>query len=41
MKYPNRVSYLLYGRYALFTDPSTRVGGEKSNSLPASRPIKH
>ena len=41
MKYPNRVSYLLYGRYALFTDPSTRVGGEKSTlSVPTYQALK-
>ena len=41
MKYPNKVSYLLYGRYALFTDPSTRVGGEKSTlSVPTYQALK-
>ena len=41
MKYPNKVSYLLYGRYALFTDPSTRIGGEKSTlSVPTYQALK-
>ena len=29
MKHSNRVAFLVYGRYGLFTDPSTRIGGEK------------
>ena len=29
MKYPNIVELLVYGDYALFSDPVTRVGGEK------------
>ena len=41
MKYPNRVSYLLYGRNALFTDPSTRIGGEKSTlTVPTYQALK-
>lgn len=27
----NAITYRVYGRYALFTDPITRVGGEKSS----------
>ncbi|HAX51948.1 MAG TPA: type I-C CRISPR-associated protein Cas5 [Lachnospiraceae bacterium] len=27
----NAITYRVYGRYALFTDPLTRVGGEKSS----------
>jgi CRISPR-associated protein Cas5d len=27
----NSITYRVYGRYALFTDPITRVGGEKSS----------
>lgn len=29
MKYRNTVEFLVYGKYALFTDPITKVGGEK------------
>ena len=29
----NSIEYRLYGRYALFTDPVTRIGGEKSTYL--------
>lgn len=29
MKYPNKVEFVVYGDYALFSDPITRVGGEK------------
>lgn len=29
MQYPNTISLRVYGRYALFSDPITRVGGEK------------
>ena len=31
MYYPNTITYSLYGAYALFSDPLTRVGGEKSS----------
>lgn len=31
MLHPNRISYLLTGRYALFSDPITRLGGEKGS----------
>lgn len=33
MEKENRVSFLVYGRYALFSDPITRVGGEKCSYL--------
>lgn len=29
MRYRNTVEFMVYGRYALFSDPITRVGGEK------------
>ena len=29
MKYPNTIEARVWGRYALFSDPITRVGGEK------------
>jgi CRISPR-associated protein Cas5d len=29
----NSIEYRLYGRYALFTDPVTKIGGEKSTYL--------
>ena len=31
MNYPNTITYCLWGEYALFSDPLTRVGGEKSS----------
>ncbi|MEG2137611.1 MAG: type I-C CRISPR-associated protein Cas5c [Oscillospiraceae bacterium] len=31
MQYQNKVSFLVSGRYALFSDPLTRVGGEKTS----------
>ena len=35
MRYPNTVSFKVSGRKALFTDPLTRIGGEKcSYSVP-------
>jgi CRISPR-associated protein Cas5d len=37
----NSVSFRLWGRYALFTDPITKVGGEKcSYHLPTYEAIK-
>jgi CRISPR-associated protein Cas5d len=37
----NRIAYLLEGRYALFTDPVTKIGGEKSTfHLPTYQAIK-
>lgn len=29
MEYKNQIEYKVYGRYALFTDPLTKTGGEK------------
>ena len=31
MRFSNEISFRLWGRYALFSDPITRVGGEKSS----------
>lgn len=37
----NRISFRLWGRYALFTDPITKIGGEKcSYHLPTYEAIK-
>ena len=33
MEKPNALSFLLTGRFALFSDPVTRVGGEKCSYL--------
>ncbi len=30
MQYPNRIEFKVWGDYALFSDPITRIGGEKS-----------
>lgn len=30
---PNRIVMKVYGRYALFTDPMTKIGGEKSSLM--------
>jgi CRISPR-associated protein Cas5d len=41
MKYSNTISFQLTGRYALFSDPITRVGGEKfSYPLPTYEALK-
>ena len=32
-KIRNQVEYKVYGRYALFSDPITRMGGEKASYL--------
>lgn len=41
MKHSNRVAFLVYGRYGLFTDPSTRIGGEKATyGLPTYQALK-
>lgn len=41
MKKDNVVQFKVYGRYALFTDPLTRVGGEKfSYQIPTYQAIK-
>jgi CRISPR-associated protein Cas5d len=37
----NRISYRVYGRYALFTDPITKLGGEKcSYQIPTYQAIR-
>jgi CRISPR-associated protein Cas5d len=37
----NKIEYLLRGRYALFTDPVTKIGGEKSTyHLPTYQALK-
>ena len=37
----NRIEYLLTGKYALFTDPVTKIGGEKSTyHLPTYQALK-
>lgn len=33
MKYQNEITFCVKGKYALFTDPVTRIGGEKSTML--------
>ena len=33
MKHRNTVEFVVYGKYALFSDPITRVGGEKFSYL--------
>ncbi len=41
MNYPNLVEFEVYGRMALFTDPVTRVGGEKfSYQIPTYQALK-
>lgn len=41
MKYRNTVEFEVYGEYALFSDPVTRVGGEKcSMQVPSYEAIK-
>lgn len=41
MKYENSISFEVWGRYALFSDPITRVGGEKfSSTLPTYEALK-
>lgn len=41
MNKPNIVEFLVYGRYALFSDPITRVGGEKfSYQIPTYQALK-
>ncbi len=41
MQYANQVSFLVYGRYALFSDPVTRVGGEKATyQIPTYQALK-
>ena len=41
MRYQNSVEFEVYGEYGLFSDPITRVGGEKfSSQLPSYEAIK-
>jgi CRISPR-associated Cas5-like protein len=41
MQHPNNVEFLVYGDYALFSDPITRVGGEKSTyQIPTYEALK-
>lgn len=41
MERENRIEFKLYGRYALFSDPITRTGGEKlSYSIPTYQALK-
>ena len=41
MQYSNAVAFKVWGRYALFTDPLTRVGGEKfSYHIPTYEALK-
>ena len=37
----NEITYRVWGRYALFTDPATKIGGEKSSlQIPTPQSIK-
>lgn len=41
MKYENKVEFKVYGKYALFTDPLTKIGGEKcSYQIPTYEALK-
>lgn len=41
MEYANQIEYRLYGKYALFTDPLTKTGGEKmSYMVPTYQALK-
>lgn len=41
MQYPNRIEFCVFGDYALFSDPITRVGGEKcSYPIPTYEALK-
>ncbi len=41
MDRPNRIEYRVYGRYALFTDPLSKTGGEKcSYQIPTYQALK-
>lgn len=41
MQYANKISFLVHGRYALFSDPVTRMGGEKmSYQIPTYQALK-
>lgn len=39
MRNENIIEYKVYGRYALFTDPLTKTGGEKFTYQVATYPI--
>ena len=41
MEYENRICYRLWGKFAMFTDPITRLGGEKcSYQVPTYQALK-
>lgn len=41
MEYANKVEFKVYGKYALFTDPLTKIGGEKcSYQIPTYEALK-
>jgi len=41
VEYPNSVEFRVFGKFALFTDPLTRVGGEKfSYQIPTYQALK-
>jgi CRISPR-associated protein Cas5d len=41
MRHRNTVEFVVYGKYALFSDPITRVGGEKfSYQVPTYQALK-
>lgn len=41
MEYPNSVEFRVFGKFALFTDPLTRIGGEKfSYQIPTYQALK-
>jgi len=41
MQYPNTVEFKVWGKYALFTDPLTKIGGEKySYQIPTYEALK-
>lgn len=41
MEYANNVEFKVYGKYALFTDPLTKIGGEKcSYQIPTYEALK-
>jgi len=41
MQYPNAVEFKVWGKYALFTDPLTKIGGEKySYQIPTYEALK-
>ncbi|MEL7655675.1 MAG: CRISPR-associated protein Cas5, partial [Bacillota bacterium] len=41
MRYRNTVEFVVFGKYGLFSDPITRVGGEKlSYQVPTYQALK-